>query len=160
MALRLAYRHPEQVGAIVSLDGGPAEAAATPGFRKAMRYVPWVKWLGGMKRLRPKIREGLVAASADASWVTDEVVAGYTEGAEADLDGTLLAFLAMAEAREPERLAPHLGEIRCPVRLVIGTAPHQGRVPEGEIALLADRLPTFTVDTLGGVVVEVVTLAE
>jgi len=150
MALRLAYRHPEQVKAIVSLDGGPAEAAATPGFRKAMRYVPWVKWLGGMKRLRPKIREGLVTASADTSWVTDEVVAGYTAGAQADLDGTLLAFLAMAEAREPEPLGPHLGEIRCPVRLVIGTAPHQGRIPESEIALLADRLPTFAVDSVSG----------
>jgi pimeloyl-ACP methyl ester carboxylesterase len=29
MALRLAYRHPGRVKAIVSLDGGPAEAAAT-----------------------------------------------------------------------------------------------------------------------------------
>lgn len=29
IAFRLAYRHPERVRAIVSLDGGPAEAAAT-----------------------------------------------------------------------------------------------------------------------------------
>src|SRR5918995_771026 len=35
MALRLACRHPERVRAVVSLDGGPAEAAATPGLRRA-----------------------------------------------------------------------------------------------------------------------------
>jgi pimeloyl-ACP methyl ester carboxylesterase len=150
MALRLAHRHPELVKALISLEGGPAEAAATPGFRRAMRYVPWLKWLGGMKRLRPKIREGLVAASGDASWVTDDVVTGYTEGPAADLDGTLLAFLAMAAAREPEPIAPHLSEIRCPVRLLVGTAPHQGGIPDREVALLRERLPAFTVDSVEG----------
>ena len=40
MALRLAYRHPELVSAVVSLDGGPAERATSRGFRRAMQYVP------------------------------------------------------------------------------------------------------------------------
>jgi pimeloyl-ACP methyl ester carboxylesterase len=39
MAYRLAYRRPDLVGGIVSLDGGPAEAAATPGFRRALRFI-------------------------------------------------------------------------------------------------------------------------
>jgi pimeloyl-ACP methyl ester carboxylesterase len=39
MAYRLAYRRPDLVRAIVSLEGGPAEAAATPSFRRAMRFV-------------------------------------------------------------------------------------------------------------------------
>ena len=47
-------------------------------------------------------------------------------GARADLDGTLLAFIAMAETREPERISPHLAEIRCPVRLVIGNRAPRG----------------------------------
>lgn len=150
LALRLAYRHPEQVRAVVALDGGPAEHAATPAFRRAMRYAPWIKWLGGMKRIRPKMRKDLIAASGDSSWVTDEVMAGYTAGAAADLDGTLLAFLEMSEVREPERLAPHLTEIRCPVRLVLGTAPHQGGVEEKQIRLLRERLPNFGIDTISG----------
>lgn len=150
MAFRLAYRHPELVSAVISLDGGPAEEAATPGFRRAMRYAPWIKWLGGIKRIRPKMRKDLVAASGDASWVTDEVMDGYIAGAAADLDGTLLAFLAMAEAREPEHLKPHLAEIRCPVRLVLGTAPHQGGVESGQVALLRDRLPLFAIDSVPG----------
>ncbi len=150
MALRLAYRHPELVSSVISLDGGPAEAAATPGFRRAMRYAPWIKWLGGIKRIRPKMRKDLIAASGDASWVTEEVMDGYIAGAAADLDGTLLAFLAMSEAREPEHLAPHLAEIRCPVRLVLGTAPHQGGVESRQVELLRTHLPFFAIDSVPG----------
>jgi pimeloyl-ACP methyl ester carboxylesterase len=150
MALRLAWRHPELVPALVVLDGGPSEQATTPGFRRAMNYAPWIKWLGGVKRIRPKMRKDLVAASGDSSWITEAVLDGYTAGAAADLDGTLLAFLAMAEAREPERLAPHLADIRCPVRLVLGTAPHQGGVDPGQVRLMRERIPSFAVDSLPG----------
>lgn len=150
IALRLAYRHPERVMALVALDGGPAEQAATSGFRRAMRYAPWIKWMGGMKRIRPKMRKDLIAASGDTSWVTDEVMDGYVAGATEDLDGTLLAFLAMADAREPERLAPHLVQIRCPVRLVLGTAPHQGGVAPDQVRLLQDRLTLFGIDSIAG----------
>jgi pimeloyl-ACP methyl ester carboxylesterase len=150
LALRLAAHHPERVRAVIALDGGPAEAAATPGFRRAMRYAPWIKWLGGVKRIRPKMRKDLLAASGDSTWVTDEVMDGYTAGAAADIDGTLLAFLAMAESRERDRLAPRLGGIRCPVRLVLGTAPHQGGVDEKQVRLMAERLPDFAVDSIRG----------
>ena len=150
MALRLAYRHPELVSSLVSLDGGPAEEAATPGFRRAMRYAPWIKWLGGVKRIRPRMRKDLIAASGDTTWVTEDVMDGYIAGAAADLDGTLLAFLAMAEAREPEHLAPHLSEIRCPVRLVLGTAPHQGGVESKQVDLLRANLPVFAIDSVPG----------
>jgi pimeloyl-ACP methyl ester carboxylesterase len=150
MAYRLAYRHPALVRAIVSLEGGPAEEAATPRFRRAMRFVPWIKWFGGMRRVRGAIRSSLVAASGDTSWVTDSVVNGYTAGAAADLDGTLKAFLGMAEAREPERLVPHLGAVHCPVRLLIGTAPHEGVVPSADVAELRTGLPSFTIDSVPG----------
>ena len=58
MALRLAYRHPARVRALIALDGGPAEQAATPGLRRAMRYAPWVKWLGGIKKDSTSDAEG------------------------------------------------------------------------------------------------------
>ncbi len=150
LALRLAAHHPERVSTVIALDGGPAEAAATPGFRRAMRYAPWIKWLGGVKRIRPKMRKDLLAASGDSSWVTDEVMDGYTAGAAADIDGTLLAFLAMAESRERDRLAPRLADIRCPVRLVLGTAPHEGGVDEKQVRLMAERIPDFAVDSVPG----------
>jgi hypothetical protein len=55
-----------------------------------------------------------------------------------------------AEAREPEHLAPHLAEIRCPVRLVLGTAPHQGGVESKQVDLLRAHLPVFAVDSVPG----------
>jgi pimeloyl-ACP methyl ester carboxylesterase len=150
LALRLAAHHPKRVRAVIALDGGPAEAAATPGFRRAMRYAPWIKWLGGVKRIRPKMRKDLLAASGDSAWVTDEVMDGYTAAAAADIDGTLLAFLAMAESRERDHLAPRLADIHCPVHLVLGTAPHEGGVDAKQVRLMAERLPDFAVDSIQG----------
>jgi len=150
MALRLAYRRPDLVRGVVLLEGGPAEAATTPGFRRALRFAPWIKLFGGVRRVRAAMRRSLVAASGDTSWVTDSVVAGYTAAAAADLDATLLAYLAMAEAREPERLADRLGDVHTPVRLLLGTAPHAGVPPRAERELLRARLARFAEDTVGG----------
>jgi pimeloyl-ACP methyl ester carboxylesterase len=148
MAYRLAYRRPDLVRGVLSLDGGPAEAATTSGFRRAMRFAPWIRLFGGARLIRGRIRRSLLAASGDSSWVTDEVVSGYTAGAAADLDGTLKAFLGMARAREPERLAPHLGEIRCPVLLLVGSARHSSGISVAEAALLESRIPHFAIDTV------------
>lgn len=150
MAFRLAYRRPALVRAVVSLEGGPAEEAATPGFRRAMRFVPWIKWFGGVGLIRKKIRHQLIASSGDTTWVSDDVVDGYTAGAARDLDGTLRAYLSMARAREPEQLRDHLGEIGCPVRLVFGNAPHEGGINPAEVLLLGERLQSFAVDTVAG----------
>ena len=150
MGLRLAYRRPDLVRGLVALDGGPSEAAVTPSFRKTLRLFPWVKLMGGMKLVRKKTRENLVASSADTTWVTDEVVAEYTAGTAKDLDGTLKAYVAMAGAKEPDRLAPHLAEVLCPVRLVLGTAPHSGTVNSADVALLQDSLSAFTLDSIPG----------
>ncbi|HXF95350.1 MAG TPA: alpha/beta hydrolase [Gemmatimonadales bacterium] len=150
MAFRLAYRRPDLVRGIVSLEGGPAETATTPGFRRALRLVPWVKLFGGAKRIRKKVGGFLRASSGDATWVTEEVLDGYTAGATRDLDAALRAYLAMARAREPEALAPRLGAIRCPVRLLVGGVPHEGAPNGEEVALLAGRLPRFSLDTIAG----------
>jgi pimeloyl-ACP methyl ester carboxylesterase len=145
-AMRLAVRHPRLVRGLVLLDGGPMEAAATKGFRRAMTYAPWVKWMGGMKRLRPRIRRDLISSSADSSWLTDSVLDAYTAGATEDLDGTLKAYLRMADAREPEKLGPRLQEIRVPLRLVVGEVPHQGGISSEQIKLLATRVPYFALE--------------
>jgi pimeloyl-ACP methyl ester carboxylesterase len=151
MVYRMAYRRPDLVRGIVSIDGGPAERAATPAFRRAMELAPWIKLFGGINRVRRKIRAQLIRESADPSWVSDAVVEGYTQGAAQNLDATLKAFVTMAQRREPERLQPHLPDIRCPVRLLVGTAPHDGGIKAGEVAALAEALPAFTVDSIPGV---------
>lgn len=148
MAYRLAVRRPHLVAGLVSLDGGAAEAAATPGFRRAMAFAPWIKLFGGVRLIRGRIRRSLLAASGDTSWVSEAVVDGYVADAAADLDGTLKAYVRMARAREPERLAPRLREIHCPVLLMLGGAPHEGGISAKEIVLLERQLPALTVELL------------
>src|SRR2546425_7920651 len=119
-AFRLAYRRPDLVRGMISIEGGPTEAAVTPAFKRALKFAPWIKLFGGVKLVRRKIRSMLIASSGDTTWVTDDVVSGYTAGAARNLDATLKAYLAMANSREPGKLWPHLADVRCPVRLIIG----------------------------------------
>ena len=63
IAFRLAVDRPDLVSGIVSLEGGPTEEATTPTFRSAMRYLPWVKLLGGISLVRRKIRGMLLDSS-------------------------------------------------------------------------------------------------
>jgi pimeloyl-ACP methyl ester carboxylesterase len=150
MAFRLAVRRPDLVRGLVSIEGGPTEEATTPSFRRAMKLAPLLRLLGGTRILRSKIRGSLHDSSGDPSWVTDEVVRGYTDGAVAHLGATLHAFQAMGRAREPELLAPRLAEIRCPVRLIVGGAPHDGGAGADEVAFLTRTLSSFAVDSVPG----------
>ena len=144
IAFRLAYKRPDLARGLISLDGGPAEAAATPGFRRAMRLAPLIKMLG-VALIRHQIHRFMIKASGDTSWVNKEVVKGYTAGATANVGATVDAYRAMARSREPEALEPHLGPIRSPVLLLIGRVPHDGPIPPDEVRLLAERLPVFAV---------------
>jgi len=150
MAFRLAVDRPDLIRGIVSLEGGPTEEATTPMFRSAMRYLPWVKLLGGINLVRRKVRGMLLDSSGDPSWVTDGIVLGYTLGEARDFNATLKTFLAMSRAREPAKLAPRLGDIKCPVTLIVGTAQHDGDVPPQEVALMSHAIRSFTVDSQQG----------
>jgi len=149
-ALRLAYRRPDLVKGLITIEGGPTEATMTPSFKRALRFAPWIKLFGGVRLVRRKVRGLLLSSSGDATWVTEDVIQGYTAGASRNLDATLKAYLAMANAREKERLEPHLAEIRCPVRLLVGTVRHDGSVPDYEVSLLRRTLRSFTLDSAPG----------
>ncbi len=92
----------------------------------------------------------MLSSSGDSTWVTDDVLQAYTAAASRSLDATLKVYLAMANAREPEKLAPHLAEIHCPVRLLVGTARHEGGVQDEEVTLLQQTLRSFALDSAVG----------
>lgn len=150
MGFRLAYRHPRHVRALISLEGGPAEAATSSGFRRAMALTPLLKLLNGTKIVRGHARKELKAASVDSSWVTDTVIDGYTADAVAHYHETLDAFKGMAQSHEPEPLVDNLSAIQAPVLMLVGRQPHQSMPPAEQIALLVERVPAFAVDSLDG----------
>ena len=149
IALRVAYTRPDLVAALVLLEAGPAESASTPGFRRAMGYAPLIR-LGGMRVVRRYLRGGLRAASGDAAWITDSVVRAYTTGTDGDLGATLRAWIGMANAVEREPLRPHLARVRCPVRQLLGAAPHDGGPGAVELAALTTSLPSYSVTRVEG----------
>lgn len=149
MAFRLALRRPDLVDALVSVEAGPGEEAATPGLRRALKLAPLIRLFGGGK-LRGKIEAGMRESSGDPSWVTGEVVRAYTRDVTADVGATLRALRGMARAIEPYRLADSLGRLTIPMTILLGGASHPGGPSAEELARLRQLVPTLTEEVVPG----------
>ena len=124
----MALAHPDLVRGILSIDGGPAESAATPGMKKAFRFGGFITKLAVNEgKLRHDVRTEIVKNSGDTTWVTQKVVREYTAGQAADVDGAIDAFRSMSKSKEAESLRDQLDEIQVPVRLLVGGVPHRER---------------------------------
>ena len=151
IGFRLAVQHPDVLSGLLTIEGGPAESLTTASFRRAMRFAPLLRVVGGMPLLRRTVRNGLQDASGDRSWVTDAVVAGYIAGPAQNLKVAYRALGDMAKARESGPVAPHLTEVKVPVRLMVGNAPHHaGQVDPNELVLLGRNVHAFALDTVAG----------
>jgi pimeloyl-ACP methyl ester carboxylesterase len=145
---RLALRDPGMVASIVSINGGPTERLSTPGLGLALKLAPILKLFGGKGRARGKVRDGLKDSSIDPSWVTDDVVAGYTAHYnDFGLDRILGTLKRMSDAREPDSLAPALPRLVTRVRLLLGRGERPGAVPPDQLAALY-TVPRLEVDSL------------
>lgn len=148
IALRLAYRRPDLVRAVVSLEGGPAETATTSSFRRWLKLAPLSRLFNGPELMQRMIHRDLIRSSADTSWIDEALVRSYVAGDLADFGATMDAYRGMARAEEPELLRDRLDEIRSPVFLLVGAVPHKGAPPEEEIALLDSLVQSLVVDTI------------
>jgi len=151
ITLRVALAHPDLVRGILSIDGGPAESAATPGMKKAFRFGSFVTKLAVNEgKLRHDVRNEIVKNSGDTTWVTQKVVREYTAGQAADVDGAIDAFRSMSRSKESESLRDQLHEIRVPVRLLMGGVSHPSGVKTDEQELLADKIADFALESVAG----------
>lgn len=147
ICMRLALREPGRVLGIVSLNGGPDERAATDGLRSALKFAPLLKLFGAGRILRGKIVDGLKKNSADAAWVTDEVVKGYTAPFR-DLGVALRTLKAMSNAREPDSLGPRLPQLAVPFLFLAGVSAPSGAPRARDVELMARTIPGFRADTI------------
>jgi pimeloyl-ACP methyl ester carboxylesterase len=151
IAFRLAVKRPDLVRGLLSIDGGPAESAATPGMKKAFKFGGGlVKLTMDESRLRHEVRREIVKNSGDTSWVTDAVIRGYTAGQTADLGGSIDAFHEMAKSKENTSLADRLQHCLAPVVLLVGTVDHPSGVPDEQRQLLKNKLRAFNTETVRG----------
>jgi pimeloyl-ACP methyl ester carboxylesterase len=151
IAFRLAVKRPDLVRGLLSIDGGPAESAATPGMKKAFKFGGGlVKLTMDESRLRHEVRREIVKNSGDTTWVTDAVIRGYTAGQTADLGGSIDAFHEMAKSKENTSLADRLQHCLAPVVLLVGTVDHPSGVPDEQRQLLRTKLRAFNTETVRG----------
>jgi pimeloyl-ACP methyl ester carboxylesterase len=150
VAMRLAVERPDLVAGLISIEGGPADAATSPGLRSALGWAPLLRLFGGRGIVRGKVVKQLREASADTTWITPEVIDGYTAGALADFGATLGALKGMARSQEPWTLASRLPEIRSPMVLVLGGEPHKHGPPDAEVQVLRDGVPGLVIDPVPG----------
>ena len=151
IAFRLAILRPDLVRGLLSIDGGPAESAATPGMRKAFRFGGGlVKFAMDESKLRHDVRHEIVQNSGDTSWITDAVIRAYTAGQTADLGGSIDAFQRMSKVKGEASLADRLHECAMPVRLLVGTVSHPAEVTADQRALLSGSLRDFATDSVPG----------
>ncbi len=150
IALRMAYRRPEQVAAVLSVDGGVSEAASTPGMRGAAKFAGLLKIFVGVGTIRKRVNRDMRANAADTSWVTPELVDEYISGQARDLDATIDVIKAMVKSKEPESLHDHLDVYQGPVHFLIGGVPHPTSMPDSEVAMLSMRIRHFSVDSVPG----------
>jgi pimeloyl-ACP methyl ester carboxylesterase len=151
IAFRLAIQRPDLVRGLLSIDGGPAESAATPGMRQAFKFGGGlVKFALDESKLRHDVRREIIKNSGDTTWVTDAVIRGYTAGQTADMSGSIDAFQRMSKAKEAGSLADRLHECAVPVRLLVGTVEHPSEVTHDQRQMLSARLRDFSADSVPG----------
>lgn len=151
IAFRLAVLRPDLVRGLLSIDGGPAESAATPGMRSAFKFGGGlVKFALDESKLRHDVRREIVKNSGDTTWVTDAVIRAYTAGQTADIGGSIDAFHRMSKSTEDASLADRLHECAMPVRLLVGTVEHPAEVTRDQRVQLSTSLRDFSTDSVAG----------
>lgn len=144
IVLRLAYRRPDLVRAVISVEGGPNESTATPTMERSLKFASVVAKLGGGRLLRARFKSNLEEASGDRSWIDRRTVGRYLKNIDGDLNVFISAMRAMARSTETESLRDNLVNISCPVLLLAGQAPHSGSVTDDEIDILREGLSRFS----------------
>lgn len=150
MALRLATQRPGLVDGLLIIEGAAVESPAVSGVKNALKYAWLIKLFSGRGRVRKEIRKGLVASSGDTTWITDDVIDGYTAGPAGDVGAVLRALKGMDRSVEPDSLKPKLAGLKMPTRMMVGGAAHRGGAGEGRINALQARIPHMTRRTVYG----------
>ena len=140
MVFRLAVERPELLAGFISVEGGAAEAAISPNIRLALKAAKILAKMGGKSLMRDRYAENLKKSSGDPSWIDRRTVGRYFRGTGRDISAALDAMVAMTEQTEPWAMTPRLSEIRIPVIVLLGAAPHEAELSTEDIEVLRQGL--------------------
>lgn len=140
MVFRLAVERPELMAGFVSVEAGSAEAAISPNIRNTLKLAKVVAKIGGKSLLKDRYAENLKKSSGDASWVDRRTVGRYFRGTGRDISAAMNVMMAMTRQTEPWAMTPRLPEIRIPVIVLLGAAPHEAELTSEDIEVLRKGL--------------------
>jgi pimeloyl-ACP methyl ester carboxylesterase len=151
IGFRLAVQRPDLVRGLLSIDGGPAESAATPELKRAFTFGAFpVKLMMDPGRAHYELKDELVSSSGDKSWVTEDVVRRYAAGQIPDLDGSIDALNQMSKAKEKTSIAERLHGCAVPVLVLVGTSPHRAMVSPEQRDLMRQQLRRVEIQDVPG----------
>jgi pimeloyl-ACP methyl ester carboxylesterase len=149
ICMRLSLQRPALTRGLISVNGGPDETAATAGLKTSLKMAPILKIFGAQRIIRGKVKDGLRESSADPSWVTDDVVKGYT-APFTNFNAVLVAFKGMVNARESAPLMPRLSSITVPFTLLVGASKPDKSISAAAIDVMTGSIPQLKVERVTG----------
>ncbi|MEO5509768.1 MAG: alpha/beta hydrolase [Longimicrobiales bacterium] len=149
ICMRLSLQRPAMTRGIVSINGGPDEAAGTAGLRTSLKMAPIIKVFGAQRIIRGKVKDGLRESSADPAWVTDAVVKAYT-APFSNFNAVLVASRGMVNAREGAPLMPRLSSITAPFTLLVGASKPDKAISAAAIDFMAGSIKQLKVERVPG----------
>jgi pimeloyl-ACP methyl ester carboxylesterase len=153
ICLRLAYRRPDLVRGIVSINGGASEQAGTTEMRFALKFARVVLFFAGRSFAVRKVKQGLIESSGDTTWVADSVVDRYVGAFGTDARQIVRSLEHIVASHDSEPLRPNLGRVTAPVLLLFGPTtrnPKNPTVASEERVLLRSALPRFEEEDVAG----------
>jgi len=148
IALHLGAIDTAHVRGIISIAGGPIDQQGTPGVRTALTFAALLDNPIGRSFAKRRFVAALREQSADARWLTDDVVKQYVAPIEHDLRGLLRTLGAMQASVEQHPIEGRLSQITVPVRLLVGDKASNSAPSAAQVSLLQANLKRFTLDTL------------
>jgi pimeloyl-ACP methyl ester carboxylesterase len=151
VALRLAAHGRELVAEVLLLDAGVLARTRSSGVTRSLQVASLIARLpGGSSLIRARLTAGIQANSGDDLWLNADVARAYSEPFIAELPAVHRMATRLAEATEPESVERLLPQVRVPVTVLLGAAPHGFSATRDELALL-QRLPEQRIRWLANV---------
>lgn len=152
VALRLAAIDPERVAALYFLDSGALPVNRGPTLSNSLRLVPIITRLPGGRGL---VRSRFIAAvrqnAGRQEWFDTAAQRAYTEPVLASIDRVVAMAFRLAKSDEPLPLSRIVANVRAPVTVILGAAPHEADAGPGELTALAPLGKRVRIVALPGV---------
>lgn len=151
MLMRMALQNSGRMTGLVSIEGPAVDVSSSPGLRRGLRIASIVlRIFPSPGLLRKRLKGSMEDVSGDKSWITAEVVEAYMRPWRNRIVATIDAYRAMSVATERVLISKRLSELRMPVDLLMGLAPHFGQMGSDDLAPM-NALPRYTLTRIPGI---------